>query len=129
MMEIHFAPREPPSGWGCAWPSAAKPASGQWMVQAVPVGFCSAKEKPAPKRLLLLPSAEQQLEAGASEAAYATANRAAEIGDQFGDADLSACARHVQGRVLHTAGRGREGAGSSGRGDGGGYRRENCHRS
>jgi DNA-binding NarL/FixJ family response regulator len=49
---------------------------------------------------LLLPSAEQQLEAGASEAAYATANRAAEIGDQFGEADLSACARHVQGRVL-----------------------------
>ncbi|MDP9807942.1 DNA-binding NarL/FixJ family response regulator/TolA-binding protein [Rhizobium tibeticum] len=58
---------------------------------------------------LLLPSAEQQLEAGASEAAYATATRAAEIGDQFGDGDLSACARHVQGRVLIQQGKVEEG--------------------
>jgi DNA-binding CsgD family transcriptional regulator len=49
---------------------------------------------------LLLPAAEQQLEAGAEEMAYATAARAAEIGDQFGEPDLSACARHVQGRAL-----------------------------
>jgi DNA-binding CsgD family transcriptional regulator len=49
---------------------------------------------------LLLPAAEQQLQAGAAETANATAARAAEIGDQFGEFDLSACARHVQGRAL-----------------------------
>lgn len=49
---------------------------------------------------LLLPFAEQQLEVGGSETACAAAARAAEIGDQFGEADLSACARHVQGRAL-----------------------------
>ena len=49
---------------------------------------------------LLLPTAEQQLCAGAAETAYTTAARAAEIGDQFGESDLSACARHVQGRAL-----------------------------
>ena len=49
---------------------------------------------------LLLPLVNQQMDAGAFDAAYAAATRAAEIGDRFVDADLSACARHLQGRVL-----------------------------
>jgi DNA-binding CsgD family transcriptional regulator len=49
---------------------------------------------------LLLPVAEQKLDAGEIETACATAARAAEIGERFRDADLVACARHVQGRAL-----------------------------
>jgi DNA-binding CsgD family transcriptional regulator len=49
---------------------------------------------------LQLPAVDHQLDAGNLEAAYAAAARAAEIGDRFGDADLSTCARHLQGRVL-----------------------------
>jgi DNA-binding CsgD family transcriptional regulator len=49
---------------------------------------------------LLLPVVEQHLAAGNCEAAYATAARAAEIGDRFCEPDLSTCARHLQGRVL-----------------------------
>jgi DNA-binding CsgD family transcriptional regulator/tetratricopeptide (TPR) repeat protein len=48
---------------------------------------------------LLLPVVEQHLDAGELDAAFAAAARAAEIGDRFGEADLSACARHQQGRV------------------------------
>lgn len=49
---------------------------------------------------LLLPAAEQGLGEGDVESALAAANRAAAIGDRFGDADLIACARHLQGRAL-----------------------------
>jgi len=49
---------------------------------------------------LLLPVAEQHLAGGNHKRAYATAARAAEIGERFRDADLIACARHVQGRAL-----------------------------
>jgi DNA-binding NarL/FixJ family response regulator len=49
---------------------------------------------------LQLTAVDQHLDAGDSEAAYAAAARAAEIGERFGEADLSACARHLQGRVL-----------------------------
>jgi DNA-binding NarL/FixJ family response regulator len=49
---------------------------------------------------LLLPLAEQQIRSGDCAGAYATAQRATEIGDRCADADLSACARHLQGRVL-----------------------------
>jgi DNA-binding CsgD family transcriptional regulator len=49
---------------------------------------------------LLLPVVEQHLGFGDWAAAYAAAASAAEIGDRFGDADLIACARHLQGRVL-----------------------------
>ena len=49
---------------------------------------------------LLLPVAEQHLSERNSEAAYITAAGAAEIGDRFGDADLIACARHLQGRAF-----------------------------
>lgn len=59
------------------------------------------EEKPCVEEgYLLLPTAEQQLQSGAAETANASSARAAEIGDQFGDIDLSACARHVQGRAL-----------------------------
>jgi DNA-binding CsgD family transcriptional regulator len=49
---------------------------------------------------LLLPVAEEQLAAANSEAAYATAGDACQIGTRFGDQDLVAIARHVQGRAL-----------------------------
>ncbi len=49
---------------------------------------------------LLLPAAEQQLGGGDFGAAYLTAAHAAEIGDRFGESDLAACARHLQGRTL-----------------------------
>jgi ATP/maltotriose-dependent transcriptional regulator MalT len=49
---------------------------------------------------LLLPVAEQELTEGEVESALRAANRAAAIGDRFGDPDLIACARHLQGRTL-----------------------------
>lgn len=54
---------------------------------------------------LLLPVAEKHLVAGDCETGYATAAQAAEIGERFGEADLIACARHVQGRALMLQGR------------------------
>jgi DNA-binding CsgD family transcriptional regulator len=49
---------------------------------------------------LLLPGAEQSLAEGRSEAAHDAASDAATHGLRFGDADLIACARHLQGRAL-----------------------------
>jgi ATP/maltotriose-dependent transcriptional regulator MalT len=49
---------------------------------------------------LLLPAAEQCFADGNIESALDAANRAAAIGDRFGDGDLIACARHLQGRAL-----------------------------
>ena len=49
---------------------------------------------------LLLPVAEQQLRDGQVDAAHATADQAVAIGESFGDADLTAAARHLQGRAL-----------------------------
>ncbi|WP_352885451.1 LuxR C-terminal-related transcriptional regulator [Mesorhizobium sp. M1112] len=49
---------------------------------------------------LMLPHVEQNLAAGNLKAAYAAASGAVEIGERFADADLVACARHLQGRVL-----------------------------
>ena len=49
---------------------------------------------------LLLPVAEQHLHRREGDAALSVAARAAEIGDRFGDPDLVACARHLQGRAL-----------------------------
>jgi DNA-binding CsgD family transcriptional regulator len=53
----------------------------------------------ADRGYFLLPVAEQQLRAGAADHAVATAASAAAIGVRFGDADLTAAARHVQGRA------------------------------
>jgi len=49
---------------------------------------------------LLLPVAEQYLAEGNGEAAHGTSNSAAAIAHRFGDADLMACARHLQGRAF-----------------------------
>ena len=49
---------------------------------------------------LLLPSIMQRIREADWDAALAMATRAAEMGDRFGEADLSAAARHFQGRVL-----------------------------
>jgi DNA-binding CsgD family transcriptional regulator len=49
---------------------------------------------------LLLPVAEQCLTEDNIESALGAANRAAEIGERFEDADLIACASHLQGRAL-----------------------------
>lgn len=53
---------------------------------------------------LRLPVAEQLLSAGDCEAAHAAADNAAAFGERFGDSDLTACARHVQGRALMQSG-------------------------
>jgi ATP/maltotriose-dependent transcriptional regulator MalT len=58
---------------------------------------------------LLLPAAEQHLDAGEGEAALRAAAEAAAIGEHFADADLVACARHLQGRALIRQGRVPEG--------------------
>ena len=49
---------------------------------------------------LLLPAAQRQLAARELESATATAARAAAVGDEFGDANLAALARNIQGRAL-----------------------------
>lgn len=49
---------------------------------------------------LLLPVAEGQLAGGDAKAAEASAAAAVELAERHGDADLVACARHVQGRAL-----------------------------
>lgn len=49
---------------------------------------------------LLLPTTEGQLRNGQHEAAHAAASQAVAIGERFGDPDLVACARHLQGRAL-----------------------------
>ncbi|HET7715705.1 MAG TPA: LuxR C-terminal-related transcriptional regulator [Bauldia sp.] len=58
---------------------------------------------------LRLPLAEQSLMAADSQAAYDTAVSAVEIGERFGEPDLIACARHLQGRSLILQGRVTEG--------------------
>jgi DNA-binding CsgD family transcriptional regulator len=49
---------------------------------------------------LLLSTCEQQLREGNAEGALATAATATAIGDRFREADLSAAARHMQGRAF-----------------------------
>lgn len=49
---------------------------------------------------LLLPVIEQRLGEGKGRAAHAAATEAVELGERFGDVDLRACARHLQGRAL-----------------------------
>jgi ATP/maltotriose-dependent transcriptional regulator MalT len=49
---------------------------------------------------LLVPRAERELASSDSQAAYASAAKAVEIGERFADTNLIACARHIQGRAL-----------------------------
>lgn len=49
---------------------------------------------------LLVPLAERDIAGSDSQTAYASAARAAEIGERFREPDLTACARHLQGRAL-----------------------------
>ena len=49
---------------------------------------------------LVVPVAAQQLHEGQAQAGHATADEAVAIGERFGDADLTAAARHLQGRAL-----------------------------
>lgn len=58
---------------------------------------------------LLVPAIEQHLAAGSCEDAFQAASEAAEIGERFRDADLVACARHLQGRIRLREGRVAEG--------------------
>jgi ATP/maltotriose-dependent transcriptional regulator MalT len=54
----------------------------------------------AERGYLALAVAEQQLRDGDLDAAAATAGQAVALGESFGDADLMAAGRHLQGRVL-----------------------------
>lgn len=54
---------------------------------------------------LLLPVAERRLAEERGADAFAAAMEAASIGERFDDADLIACARHLQGRALVEQGR------------------------
>jgi DNA-binding CsgD family transcriptional regulator len=63
----------------------------------------------AERGLLLLPVIESHLAADEHEQAYTAATEAAAIGDHFGEADLTAIARHQQGRARLGQGRVREG--------------------
>lgn len=49
---------------------------------------------------VMLAVAEQQLRDGQADAAQTTASQAAKVGECFNDADLTAAARHAQGRAL-----------------------------
>lgn len=49
---------------------------------------------------LLLPVVQEHLDAGRCDSAHAAAGEAAQIGERFGDADLTSLARHLQGRAL-----------------------------
>jgi DNA-binding NarL/FixJ family response regulator len=73
----------------------AGPATG-WLARA---GRLLERRHCAEQGYLLLPVAEEHLAGGDHKAAYATASNAAAIGDRFGDPDLIACARHLQGRA------------------------------
>jgi DNA-binding NarL/FixJ family response regulator len=71
-------------------------ASG-WLARAQ--RLLEGEQECAEQGYLLTPVVEQQIAEGDLEAAYASATRAADIGERCGDADLVACARHQQGRI------------------------------
>lgn len=58
---------------------------------------------------LLLPEVERYLREERNEEAYNAAEEAVELGQDFDDADLIACGRHLQGRALIKQGRVKEG--------------------
>ena len=70
-----------------------------WLARAQRLLDCEQRDC-VEQGYLMLPVVNQQVAAGDLEAAYAAATGAGEIGDRFAEADLSASARHLQGRVL-----------------------------
>jgi len=74
------------------------PATG-WFGRAQRL-LAHAGQKAVEEGYLLIPVAEQHIGSGDHRAAASTAGAAAAIGDRFGDADLTAMARHVEGRAL-----------------------------
>lgn len=83
-------------GLSCLFRGEIGPATG-WLSRA---GRLLESRDCAENGYLLLPAAEQCLAEGNGAAAHGAANDAAAIGERFGDADLIACARHLQGRAL-----------------------------
>ena len=81
------------TGRGTGWLSGARRLIERNKLDCVESGY------------LLLPEAEQRLGAEDHGAALAMATDAADIGERFDEADLVACARHVQGRALMGQGR------------------------
>jgi DNA-binding NarL/FixJ family response regulator len=75
-------------GRGNGWLASARRLIEQAGIDCVEQGY------------LLLPVAEQRLGAKEFIAAEAAAAEAIAVGERFAEADLVACARHVQGRVL-----------------------------
>jgi hypothetical protein len=90
------APPAAPSGWGSVCSCETGRATG-WLARAQRL---LAQRDCVEQGYLLLPVAEQCLAEDNGKAAYTTALSAAEIGERFSEADLIACARHVQGRAL-----------------------------
>lgn len=75
-------------GRGSGWHSRAKRLLDDAGLDCVERGY------------LLLPAARQKMETGSPEAALAVAAEAARVGERFGEADLVALARQLQGQAL-----------------------------
>jgi DNA-binding CsgD family transcriptional regulator len=73
--------------------------AGGWLARAQRLVDREQREC-AEQGYLLLPLAQEHAGAGELDAAHSTAARAAAIGERFGEPDLVACARHLQGRAL-----------------------------
>lgn len=94
-------------GMGLGLRGEAGPAAG-WLGRAERLLEREGRDC-AERGYMLLPLALRQEASGDWEAAAATAARAAEIGDRFGDDDLFALAAHLQGHLLATHRRPAEG--------------------
>lgn len=77
---------------------------GGWLARAERMVEKSGREC-AMQGYLLLPLVRRHFTAGEYDMAHALAERAAVIGERFGDVDLSVFARNLQGRVLLRQGR------------------------
>ncbi len=78
--------------------------AGGWLARARRV-LDEGQRDCAEKGYLLVPEAFQRAFAGDWPNAYAIAGQAAEIGDRFGEIDLVAMARNIQGRALIVQGK------------------------
>jgi DNA-binding CsgD family transcriptional regulator len=100
----HLTNDDPPRAARCAfWLSITLLLQGEvgqsngWLARAQRlVDGCDCVEH----GYLMVPLVEQQFLRGQVDVAQATAARAMEIGERFGDDDLTACARHQLGRLL-----------------------------